>query len=131
MPYGTRHMRAKRRQALHPLDRQAAQDAQLGRLGVGAVQRNVLAHGVLQQIVVGQGRARRQAQQLERAALGRAVFEPLLGHQAGRSLGDLGVDGCRCHGAAFTRHCDRNAAGQGLCPYARLPGHPRNMLLFL
>ena len=52
MPDSTCEMWTKGRQPLHPLERQAPQRQQLTRLGVGAKQCDVLAHRILDLVIV-------------------------------------------------------------------------------
>lgn len=89
VPDRAAQVRLEALEALHPLQGQAPQGTQLGRLGIGAKQRDVLAHRVLHTIVVGQGRALWQAQQLQGTTLGRAVLQPLFHHQTRRGHGNF------------------------------------------
>ena len=113
MPDRAGQMRPEGGHALHPHQRQLAQGGQLGGLGVGAEQRDVLAHRVLHLVVVWQGRARRQGQLFECAALGGAVFQPFFDHEHGGRGGNFGFE-CVQHQGRLARGQERGVLG-GLC----------------
>jgi hypothetical protein len=69
-------VRPELRQPLHPGEREPAQRGQFRGLGVGAEDVDVLAHRILQRLVVRQGGPRAQPELLDGTALGRPVFQP-------------------------------------------------------
>jgi hypothetical protein len=89
VPHGTADMGPERRHPLHPLKGQFAQRAQFGGLGVGAIERDVVANLGFDLVVVGQGGALGQPEIAQRAALRRPVLEPFLHHQARGGSGDF------------------------------------------
>ena len=89
VPDGATQVRAKLRQPLHPLQRQLPQGLQLGWLGLGTEDGDVLLHRPLQLLVVRQSGARRQTELFDRPPLGGAILQPLFDHHAGGRGSDL------------------------------------------
>jgi hypothetical protein len=91
-------MRPESLKPLHPVQGEATQRAQLRRLGSSAEEVNVLAHGILNGLVVWQGRALRQTELTDGMPLGRAVLQPLLDNQPRSSSGNFfgGSHGADC-----------------------------------
>ncbi|MCY1375995.1 hypothetical protein D9M69_634490 [compost metagenome] len=93
-------------------------------LGVGAEDRDVVAHLGFDLVVVGQRGARREAEFAQRPTLGRAVLEPLLDDESGGNGGDFTLG--RVHRgilpAADVPHMNISTA-----PGAKPPGHPQRL----
>ena len=88
-PHRPGQVRSKALQPFQPSQCQLAQRTQLGGLGVSTKQGDVLFHRQLHLLIVGQPRARTQAQLLAGTALGRAIFKPLFHHQTGGRSGNF------------------------------------------
>ena len=94
VPHRARQVGPKGRHALHPDQGQLPQGLELARLGVGAKERNVLAHRILHLVVIRQRCAGGQAHLAQRPALGRTPLQPFLHHQPGGGLGNFFAQRC-------------------------------------
>jgi hypothetical protein len=99
VPDGAAQVRAESLESIHPQQGQFPQRAQFGGLGVGTKNGDVFAYRSLQDVVVGQGRARRQAELAQGTALGRAVILAFVDHQARSHGSDFGG------GVVSGKHC--------------------------